>query len=218
MKSARIKKICLLALFCAIAFVSLFIIKIRVSFLTFEFKDALMAIGAMILGPIEGILISLTVSLLEMFLLSDTGIYGFIMNFVSSACFCFVASLVYRKKKSIKFAVIAMFLATLSAVIIMIALNLLITPLFLKTSIEDVYAIIPTLLLPFNIIKYICNSALVLLLYKPVSNALKKAKLVEGKIGADKKTSLSVSIITMAIIAACIIAVLFFMHGNISVF
>ena len=50
---------------------------------------------------------------------------------------------------------------------------------------QDIPALIPTLLFPFNLTKAIFNSAVVFLLYKPVSHALKASGFVKnGMAGA----------------------------------
>ena len=55
----------------------------------------------------------------------------------------------------------------------MMMFNLLITPFFMKSTVSEVAVLIPTLLLPFNFTKSLLNASLVLLLYKPVSRAMK---------------------------------------------
>ena len=58
---------------------------IHVSFLTFDLKNVILAIGALIFGPVCGIITSLVVSVIEMITISDTQIWGCLMNFLSSA-------------------------------------------------------------------------------------------------------------------------------------
>ena len=48
-------------------------------------------------------------------------------------------------------------------------------------TVADVKAMIPTLLLPFNAIKAVLNVGLVLLLYKHIGNALRKAGFLPRK-------------------------------------
>ena len=94
----------------------------------------------------------------------------------------------------------------------MLLANLLITPLYLTymlgvpSTMADVAAMLPTVLLPFNFIKAVLNGALVLLIYKPVSLALKRAGFVEKKTENIKSTGLNFKSLIVAIIAAAIIA------------
>ena len=60
----------------------------------------------------------------------------------------------------------------------MVILNLFVTPLYTGMPMETIASMIPTLFLPFNFTKAVLNAALVLMLYKPISRALKAAKIV----------------------------------------
>ena len=60
-----IRKMTLIALFAAMAYAVTFIFHIKVSFLTFDAKDAVVGIAAMILGPGAGAVISLLVATTE---------------------------------------------------------------------------------------------------------------------------------------------------------
>ena len=70
--------------------------------------------------------------------------------------------------------------------------------------------------LPFNLTKAMMNAGLVLVLYKPVSVALKKARVLKGgpdHFAFDKKT-LAVLIGGIALIALCVVIFLVGLHGN----
>ena len=107
-KSAQhIRRLVIMAMFTALAFAAVAFIRIPVMlWLSYEPKDVLLTIGAFILGPIEGIVMTAVVSLLEMVTISNTGIIGFAMNVFSSClfvglflvqllCFPFVSLLYY---------------------------------------------------------------------------------------------------------------------------
>ena len=170
----KLNRIAATSIFAAIAYLSMFLTPFRVDFLTFDIKDAVMTIGALYLGPLAGLAMSAVTSLLEMFTISQTGIDGMIMNFVGSATYTVVAALIYTYRKSLKNAVLGLVAATLSMTAVMLAANLIITPGFKGVPVEAVIAMIPTLLLPFNLLKGILNAALVMLLYKPVVAFMKK--------------------------------------------
>ena len=82
-----------MALLCALAYICEFVFRIKVSFLTFDAKDAIIAIGALAFGPVSGVAMSLVVALLELVTVSETGFYGFLMNFLSSAVFSVIPAL-----------------------------------------------------------------------------------------------------------------------------
>ena len=74
MKRNSIKKMVSLAMFAAIAYVIVSVIRIPVVlFLKYEPKDVIITVGGFIFGPMASFIISLVVSLLEMVSISDTG-------------------------------------------------------------------------------------------------------------------------------------------------
>lgn len=74
----RTNRLVLAAVFSAIAYLCMLVFPIKVSFLTLDIKDSVIAIGALYLGPAAGILISAVVALVEMVTVSQTGFYGFL--------------------------------------------------------------------------------------------------------------------------------------------
>lgn len=202
----KLNRIAATSIFAAIAYLSMFLTPFRVDFLTFDIKDAVMTIGALYLGPLAGLAMSAVTSLLEMFTISQTGIDGMIMNFVGSATYTVVAALIYTYRKSLKNAVLGLVAATLSMTAVMLAANLIITPSFKGVPVEAVIAMIPTLLLPFNLLKGILNAALVMLLYKPVTTAMRATRLAVGEQhkGTNKNTII-VTLVSLAVIAAALV-------------
>lgn len=193
-----------IAAFISVAYISSLILPIKVQFLTLDIKDAFITIGALYFGPLSGIIIALAVSLLEFFFGSDTGVYGLIMNFIGSAAFAAVASLIYTRKKNLMNAVTALLCACICMTVVMLAANLIITPLFMASRGMDRQAIekmIVPLLLPFNLFKGLLNAAIVMLIYKPLSIALKKTRLLGESGGTTKmnKNTLVLSIVAIAI-------------------
>lgn len=202
----KLNRIAATSIFAAIAYLSMFLTPFRVDFLTFDIKDAVMTIGALYLGPLAGLAMSAVTSLLEMFTISQTGIDGMIMNFVGSATYTVVAALIYTYRKSLKNSVLGLVAATLSMTAVMLAANLIITPGFKGVPVEAVIAMIPTLLLPFNLLKGILNAALVMLLYKPVTTAMRATRLAVGEQhkGTNKNTII-VTLVSLAVIAAALV-------------
>lgn len=211
----------ILALFCALAYAVTFIFHIKVAFLTFDAKDAVICLAAMLFGPLSGLGISLVVSLIEMISVSDTGFWGFLMNFVSSATFAVVAGGFYHRFRKMWSAIAGLALAVVANVCVMLPMNLLVTPIYMDTSREAVMEVIPTLLLPFNLIKSLLNASLVLALYKPVSTALKKAGVLpagEGSKPASRLRSALVLACALGIALGCVALMLFAFHGSFSLF
>lgn len=208
-------------MFCALAFVCVFSFRLVSigGFLTFDAKDAVMTVGAMFFCPVSGLVMSLAVTFLEAVTISTTGPWGFLMNFLSSAAFTVVASAVYKKRRSISGAVIGLLSAVAANTILMIAANIFITPLYLGVERQTVAAMIPTLLLPFNIIKSLLNASLVMLLYKPLTTALLKAKLISRKgtsAPLNKRDTVTASVIASLTLLACIAALVIIWGGKFS--
>ncbi|MBE6750768.1 MAG: ECF transporter S component [Ruminococcaceae bacterium] len=221
MKNQNLKKITLAAVFTAIAFLFTFVFKFKVSFLTFDFKDAIIAVISLMNGPIYGIFSALTVALLEFLSISDTGFYGLIMNFISSGSFALIFGLIYKLKKSFSGAIVAAVSSVIGVTAIMMIANYFITPFYMGVGKQDVLNLIPSLLLPFNLAKSIINTALTLIIYKPVINILRKAKAIETNMSTEYKfsvKSLLLLIVSLVIIILTVLFILFFLDGGFELF
>ena len=169
-----------LALFAALAYVCTFFFHIKVMFLTFDAKDAVMTVAGMFFGPLSAAILSLLTATLESITIGGTGIYGFLMDVISSVTFTVTASVIYKYRKTLAGALFALGTAAVSMTAIMLVFNLLITPLYTGYTIGEVADLIPKLLLPFNVTKALLNAALVLVLYKPIATAMRRTRLVQG--------------------------------------
>ena len=179
MKHEKMKKLTVLAMLSAIAYVAVALLRFPVVlFLSYEPKDVVIAIGGFLYGPLAALGISLVVSFIEMLTISSTGWIGFVMNFLSSAAFAGTAALLYRKKRTQGSAIAGLFGGALLMTVLMLLWNYLITPLYMHTARADVAAMLVPVFLPFNAVKGGMNLAATLLLYKPVVTALRRAKLI----------------------------------------
>ena len=175
------------AVFSALAFVLSLVIRFPVMFLTFDVKDAIICTSAFIYGPIAAPIVALLTALLELITVSSTGLYGFLMNFFSSAALSTVASLVYRKWRTLNGAIVSMVAAVIAMVAVMMGANLLITPYYMTGgSVAAVAELIPSVLLPFNLAKGLLNAAITLLIYKPIKIAMKRAGLLSKEKATGK--------------------------------
>jgi hypothetical protein len=84
--------------------------------------------------------------------------------------------------------------------------NLIITPIYARYVCFplDIIKELPRLILPFNLTKTVLNASLVLLLYKPFTQALKATKLVP--MGSSKKLSAKTTVITICAAVLLLIA------------
>ena len=225
-QSLALKKISTLAIFSALAYLSLYVFRIPGigGFLTFDIKDTIVCLAAMLFGPISGASVALLVALIEMVTVSGTGPWGFLMNFLSTAVFSATASAVYiyipKLKKTMKGAIVGLLAAIFASTVTMMILNIFVTPVYLGVPQSTVMGMIVPLLLPFNFLKYVLNSALVLVLYKPIKEVLRKTKFVKSVSESYKfdKRSLLLTVIGLAIVVACLVIFISVMGGDIQFF
>ena len=212
----RTRKLVMLAFFTAVAYLSIYLIHFRVQFLTFEFKNVFITIAAMLFGPIAGGAISLISAFLEFALYSTTGFYGFVMNFISSASFSMIAALIYRGHRTQLSSYISLGVASIASTAMMVLANLLVTPLFLGGTVAEVLALIPKMIFPFNLLKCVANSALILLFYKPITLVLRRAKMIPGEVtNSDYFNSRTIVSIVVAIVLIVVsLLVLFLVLGG----
>lgn len=179
MKNERVKKVVTLGMLAAFAYIVMVFIKIPVfSFLKYEPKDVVISIGGFIFGPAAAFVIALIVSVIEMFTVSDTGWIGAVMNLVSTCAFACTASMVYRIQRTRKSALSGLMLGVFCMTAMMMLWNYLLTPIYMGYPIEAVVAMLPTVFLPFNLLKGSVNAVVAFFLYKPVVTGLRKAGLV----------------------------------------
>jgi len=215
----KIKKLTALAVFAALAYAVHFV-HVPVSFLNLDFKDVVMTVAGMYFGPVSGLIVAILVPLLE-FPTSETGVYGLIMNLLSSVTFVFVASIIYRFKRTLTGAIVGLSAAALSMTAVMMVANLYITPYYMGVPRSMVVDLIPKLLLPFNVIKSVLNAALTLCLYKPMTTLLKKTgfgKQTTSNTTEEKQRATNIRSILVWIIGGTIaitaLAIIFFVLGG----
>lgn len=204
------KEMTTLAMLTAIAYVLVCTIRIPVVlFLKYEPKDVVITIGGFLLGPMAAMISSTVVSLIEMVTISDTGPIGAIMNFLSTCSFACLASWVYRRKHTLKGAVAGLAFGTVVMTMLMLLWNYLITPLYMGVAREDVAGLLLPAFLPFNLLKAGLNSAITLLLYKPLVTGLRKAGLVSpsGSSSSGRRSS-GVLAFAAILLATCVMAIL----------
>ncbi len=223
--SQKVKKITIIALFCAMSFIVSVIFPIKVMFLTLDFKDTISTICGMFFGPTAGLFCAVVVPFIE-FTYSDTGVYGLIMNLLSSITFVGLSSLIYKYKKTLWGAIAGLATAACATVAVMLVANLFITPYYMGVTQGTVIELIPKVIFPFNLVKSILNASIAMLIYKPISKVLKRmgvAKTLssaqtegastEVVAGVNKTRSLVVTLVS-AIVVIIAFIILFFVLGG----
>ncbi len=220
MKKDKIIKVSVTGLFCALAFILTTVLKFKVGFLSFDLKDSIIAVVSLMYGPLYGVISAGLVSVIEFLSISDTGVYGLIMNFISSATFAFSCGIIYKNKRTFNGAILSVVFSVISLCTVMCLANIIITPYYMGVSGREVVALIPTLLLPFNFAKSLLNAATTILIYKPIRNILRKSGIQEtnntNKINLTKNILLFV--FSLIIIILTIIFVIYKLNGSIEIF
>ena len=180
-------------------------------FLKYDPKDAIIVIAGFSLGPIAAVIISVIVAFFEFITISTTGIIGFGMNVLASVCFAGIAAVIYRYKKGIKGAVLGLVISSAVTVGAMILWNYLITPMYVGVPREVIATWILPIFLPFNVIKCGLNSALVMLIYKPCVQAMRRARLLDARqnVSVEHKPKASPMLIISAIAIIILMIALF---------
>lgn len=223
----KLKKIVATGVFAAFAYICCVLFHFRVSFLSFELKDAVMAVGAMSLGPIAGGAMVVIVCFVELVTISSTGVYGLVMNLLSSLTYVCVGSAIYHRHRTMRGAITGTVVASVATVLVMIGANCVITPAYMHVETAEVIALIPTLLLPFNVTKTLFNSAVVFLLYKPVTNALVSAGFLPKRASASveavhtepsadvkRRRRILVPVLSAVIVVACLLYFFLALNGS----
>ena len=141
------------------------------------------------------------------------------MNFLSSATFSFVCGIIYKYRRTFSGAILSLIFAAISVVAVMIMANIFITPFYMGLPRSAVFPMILPLLLPFNLAKTVMNASSTLLLYKPVTSALKRMNILPK--GESKNSSLRTVVLAVVSVIIMVLTVLFLtlhLHGVFQVF
>ena len=206
-------RLTLMAMFAALAYIVMLVGRFPISsvdFLKYDPKDVILVICGFILGPMPALLVTFVVSAIEMLTVSSTGIIGLIMNVLSSAGFACTAAFVYKKRHSLRGAAVGLVLGALVMTALMLMWNYFITPYYMGMPREAVAAMLVPVFLPFNLIKSALNAAIAMLIYKPVSRALRQIGLTEpvGGQAPGKKSVVGAMLVAALVLVSCIFIVL----------
>lgn len=168
-----------MAMLTAISVVLIYTVRIPLiisaPFLEYDAADIPMLIAGTLLGPVEGLAVVFITCLIQAFTVSaSSGIIGFFMHFISSSALVLSASLIYRKKPSVKNLIIGLAVGSALLIVLMIPLNFVFTGIFLNVGTQAVSEMILPAILPFNLLKGIINSFLTFAVFFPCSKALKR--------------------------------------------
>ena len=131
-------------------------------------------------GPAAGLAVGVVGAVIHGILMADFS--GAVMNILVVAGFILPAALVYRRSRTFTGGVVGLVLSAITATVMAILGNLVITPMWLGVPLDAVVAMILPILTPFNLIKAGINAVLTLIVYKSISNLITpKKKQVKGR-------------------------------------
>lgn len=168
------KRIATTALFCAVAAIATLFLEFPilpgVTFLKYDPSAIVALVAGFAFGPSTGVLVSVLPYLVH--LATQSGVYGALMAIIATLSLVLPASLVYQRNTSFKGAITGMVVGGVVCLAVVIAANVVITPLYMGATRETVIGMIVPALLPFNLLKVVINCVVTALVYKPLSKAL----------------------------------------------
>lgn len=195
--SKALKRMITNSLLSVIAFLIMYIafpLPIFPQFLTIDFSDVPAIIGALLFGPVSGMIIEAMKNLLHYLIVGSlTGVpIGELSNFAAGTIFIFASTWFYHRTQSVKGLIFGLILGTVLMTIIMSVANYYIIfpsyAMFLHFPIDaavkmasaanrhitDLYSLIIYGIAPFNIVKGIFITILMIPLYIRLRSHLKK--------------------------------------------
>ena len=178
-KNQTVLKTAIMAMLTAVSIVLVYFIHLPLipgfAFLEYDPADIPVLIGAMMLGPVSGIVILLAVCLIQALTVSAaSGWIGFVMHFVASSVLILIPSIIYRKKKTITSLVVGLILGVIAMTAVMIPLNLVFTGIFMGTGVKAVASLLIPAIIPFNLAKAAINAVVTFAVFTPISKVLEK--------------------------------------------
>lgn len=197
------RQLATMAMLVALAYVVMYTVHLPLMaaapFLKYDPKDVVLLIGSFIYGPLSGLAMSFTVCFLEMITVSEDPLYGFVMNFIASAAFILPAATIYHRRRTMKGAIVGLACSIVAMTGVMLLWNYLITPLYMKTTREAVAGMLLPIIVPFNLIKSVLNAALVLVLYQPLTNILRRTHLLPALPDGSLRRSYNLSAVFLGL-------------------
>ena len=203
------RRLTLTAMLAAMAYVAMLITRPLphvAGFLSYDLKDVVIVIAGFMLGAAPAMLITLVVSLIEMVTVSTTGPIGLLMNVLSTAAFVLPPTIIYQRSKSLKSAAGGLALGVILMTAVMLAWNYIITPIYMNVPRSVVAGMLIPTFLPFNLVKGGLNAGITMLIYKPVTDALRRTGLLAPSGSASKRAfNLPATLVSAFVVVTCVV-------------
>lgn len=183
-KTAR--KLTTMGLFAALSVILVYFVHFPIlpqaAFLEYDPADIPIFLCTFLFGPGSGFLLTVVVSLVQGLTVSaQSGIIGILMHIFATGAFALVAGFIYRHNRTKKGAIISLAVGVLAMVSTMCLWNVIFVPIFNGTPRQAVIAMLPTVIIPFNLIKSTANAVITALVYKKISQIVFKIEKDENQ-------------------------------------
>ena len=166
-----------MALMCAIAILLSFIefpIFPAASFLKLDISFVPSAVMGFAFGAGPGMLVGIACAVAHGIITANW--VGCLMNIIACCAFVVPASIIYKRNRTFKGAMIGLVVSIACLVVAACIANLVIDPIFYGMPFEVVANLIVPAILPFNIIKGVVIAVLTGIVYKSISNLITPSK------------------------------------------
>ncbi len=185
------KRLALMAVFvalsCAVSFLEIPMPLFGASFLKLDFGNVFILLIAFLLGPVEGVIVCFFKEGLRCFLPPSSSLCaGELANFLITSSYLLLPALLYQRKRTLKTVILSLSSACLIATgVALLANRYVIFPTFallyggsiFGMTVAEAFSAFWVAVLLFNLIKTVSVGLLTMLLYKRLSNFLKKWKI-----------------------------------------
>ena len=207
MMESKTKTMTRVAMLSALAFAAVLFIRIpMVLFLEYDPKNVIITIGGFIWGPFMSLMVAVVTAFIEFLTISEDGIIGLVMNIISICAFSCTAAFIYKKDRTLRGSIIGLVSGT---ILLMMLWNYLVTPIYMGIPRAEVVKLLVPAIMPFNLIKGGIDSAIILLIYKPIVSALRRTVLKSEAKNAPKMiVHPGVMAVAVLVIVTCVMLVL----------
>ncbi len=178
MQNSSVRRLSVLAMLAAAAVVLCVCLRFPLfasaPWLEYDAGDVPLIFAAFLYGPWWGLAVTAVVCVIQGFTVSAaSGWIGIVMHLCATGALVVTAGLLYAARQNRPHW--AMIFGALAAILLMIPLNLWLTPLY-GTPVEAVRALLLPAILPFNAVKFGVNTLAAWLLYRPMEKYIRERK------------------------------------------
>lgn len=168
------RRIAVTALLCAMAAICTLLLEFPilpgVTWLKYDPSGIVALIAGFAFGPATGAVVSVIPYLVHV--TTASGVYGIIMAVLATFSLVMPASLIYRRNRTMRGAVLGLVTGGVVCLAACIVGNLIVTPFYTGMPLDAVIALIVPALLPFNLIKIAINCAVFAFIMRPAFKAM----------------------------------------------